>query len=106
VLPASALLLSLLLPSAGAAVELRDGDLAAGASPVLENDSGTVRLEQSQLDGLGRAVFVPEPGGLWQLGAGITGLVLLHRRRRRADRPRLSPARRETDPAERFRFRS
>ena len=79
----SALLLSLLLPSVAAGVELRDGELVAGGSPVLQNGTGTVRLEDARLGRIGPPVFVPEPGALWQLGSGIGLLVLLAGRRRR-----------------------
>ena len=82
-LPILALVLSLLLPSVAAAVELRDGELVAGGSPVLQNGTGTVRLEDARLGRLGPPVFVPEPGALWQLGSGIGLLALLAGRRRR-----------------------
>ncbi len=65
------------------AVELRDAELVAGGSPVLQNGAGTVRLEDSRLGRLGPLVFVPEPGALCQLGSGIGLLALLARRRRR-----------------------
>ena len=64
------------------ATELRDAEVVAGASPVLENASGTVRLEDARLGRLGATVFVPEPGALWQLGSGIGLLGLLAGRRR------------------------
>ena len=72
---------------AASATELLDGELVPAASPVLRNAGGTVRLEGSQLDAVGRRVFfVPEPGALWQLGSGITLMALLAgRRRRRTD---------------------
>jgi hypothetical protein len=61
------------------AVELRDAELVAAGSPVLQNGTGTVRLEDGRL---GRpAVPLPEPGALWQLGSGIGLLALLARRR-------------------------
>lgn len=82
-LPISTLLVSLLLPGATAAVELRDGELVAGGSPVLQNGTGTVRLEDARLGRLGPPVFVPEPSALWQLGSGIGLLALLAGRRRR-----------------------
>jgi hypothetical protein len=77
VLPISALLVSLLLPGANAAVELRGAELVPGGSPVLQNGTGTVRLEDARLGRLGPPVFVPEPGALWQLGSGIGLLALL-----------------------------
>jgi hypothetical protein len=68
------------------AVELRDAELVAVGSPVLQNGGGTVRLEDSRLGRLGPLALVPEPGALWQLGSGIGLLALLARRcgRRRA----------------------
>jgi hypothetical protein len=68
---------------AGPAVELRDAELVAGGSPVLQNDTGTVRIEDARLGRLGPPVFVPEPGALWQLGSGIGLLALLARCGRR-----------------------
>jgi len=53
VLPISTLLLSLLLPGVAAAVELRDGELIAVSSPMLQNGTGTVRLEDARLGRLG-----------------------------------------------------
>ena len=74
---------ALLGARASSAVELLDGKLVPAASPVLQNTGGTVRLEGSQLDAVGRRVFfVPEPGALWQLGSGVGLLALLHSRRR------------------------
>lgn len=35
------------------AVELRDAELVAGGSPVLQNDTGTVRLEDARLGRVG-----------------------------------------------------
>ena len=73
---------ALLTGEAASAVELLDAELVAAGTPVLQNASGTVRLEQGQLDAVGRRVFVvPEPGGLWQLASGIGLLVFLARRR-------------------------
>ena len=72
-----------LAPATALAAELRDGELVASGSPVLQNGSGTVRLEDARLGRLGPPVFVPEPGALWQLGSGIGLLALLARRRRR-----------------------
>ncbi len=76
-------LLAALVPATALGVELRDAELVAGGEPVLQNGSGTVRLEDSRLGRLGPPVFVPEPGALWQLGTGIGLLALLARRRRR-----------------------
>ncbi len=75
-------LLALLLPAEALAVELREAELMAGASPVLQNASGTVRLEDARLGGAGPTFFVPEPGGLWQLLHGAGLLTVLARRRR------------------------
>ena len=66
-----------------AATELRDAELVPSGSPVLQNGTGTVRLEDSRLGRLGPPVFIPEPGVLWQLGSGIGLLALLARRRNR-----------------------
>ncbi len=76
-------LLAALVPATALAVELRDAELVASGSPVLQNGAGTVRLEDSRLGRLGPPVFVPEPGFLWQLGSGVGLLALLARRRRR-----------------------
>ncbi len=75
-------LMAALVPATVLAVELRDAELVASGSPVLQNGTGTVRLEDARLGRLGPPVFVPEPGFLWQLGAGIVLLALLARRRR------------------------
>jgi len=75
-------LLPVLLPAAAAAIELRDAELVAGGSPVLQNVAGTVRLEDARLGRVGPTVFVPEPGALWQLVSGAGLLTLLSRRRR------------------------
>ena len=74
-------LMALLVPAAASAVELRDAELVAGDSPVLQNAGGTVRLEDARLGRVGPTAFVPEPGALWQLGSGMGLLVLLARRR-------------------------
>ena len=71
---------------AHAATELRDAELTALGSAVLQNGSGTVRLEDARLGRLGPPVFIPEPGVLWQLGSGIGLLALLARRRKRQQR--------------------
>ncbi len=68
---------------AASATELLDGELVAAGSPVLQNGSGTVRLEDGRLGRLGPIVFVPEPGALWQLGSGVGLLALLAGRPRR-----------------------
>jgi hypothetical protein len=77
-------LLALLAAGTASAVELRDAELVASGAPALENGTGTVRIEDSRLGRIGPAVFVPEPGALWQhLGAGIGLLALFAGRRRR-----------------------
>ena len=72
---------------AASTVELLDAELVAAGSPVLQNPSGTVRLEDSRLGRLAPPVFVPEPGAVWQLGSGIGFLALLAGRRRRGTPP-------------------
>ena len=76
-------LLVALAAGTASAIELRDAELVAGGSPVLQNGTGTVRLEDARLGRLGPPVFVPEPGALWQLGPGIGLLALLAQCRRR-----------------------
>ena len=81
-------------------IELRDAELVAGGAPVLQNGTGTVRLEDPRLGRPGPTILVPEPGALWQLGSGIGLLVLLNGRRRRhtcSDTSRRST--RSPDPA-------
>ena len=69
---------------AASAVELRDAELVAAGSPVLQNAMGTVRLEDARLGRLGPPVFAaPEPGAFWQLSCGIGLLAFLAGRRRR-----------------------
>ena len=75
-------LLAPLATGTASAVELRDAELVAAGSPVLQNGTGTVRLEDARLGRLGPTILVPEPGALWQLGSGIGLLVLLNGRRR------------------------
>jgi hypothetical protein len=81
-LAALAGLLALLAAETASAVELRDSELVASGEPVLQNGSGTVRLEDSRLGRIGPLTFfVPEPGALSQLGFGVGLLALLARRR-------------------------
>ena len=80
-------LLAPLAAGTASAVELRDAELVAGGSPVLQNGTGTVRLEDARLGRLGPPVFVPEPDALWPLGSGIGLLALLAKRRRRRTAP-------------------
>lgn len=75
-------LLAPLAAGTASAVELRDAELVAAGSPVLQNGTGTVRLEDARLGRLAPPVFVPEPGALWQLGVGAGLLALLAGRRR------------------------
>ena len=85
-LAASLALVGLLVPLAAetaSAVELRDAELVAAGSPVIQNGSGTVRLEDSRLGRLGPPTFVPEPGALLQLCLGLGFLTLLAKHRRR-----------------------
>jgi MYXO-CTERM domain-containing protein len=76
-------MLAALLAGNASATELRDAELVAGGSPVLQNGSRTVRLEDARLGRIGPTVFVPEPGAPWQLGAAVAVLALLAGRRRR-----------------------
>ncbi len=76
-------LLAPVVAGIASAVELRDAELVASGSPVLQNGTGTVRLEDARMGRLGPTVFVPEPGALWQLGSGIGLVALLAGRRRR-----------------------
>jgi hypothetical protein len=77
-------LLGLLVASGAGAVELRDAELVASGSPVLQNGTGTVRLEDGRL---GPPVPLPEPGAFLQLGSGIGLLALLVGFRRRRTAP-------------------
>lgn len=80
-------LLAPLATGTASAVELRDAELVAGGSPVLQNGTGTVRLEDSRLGRPGlSSILVPEPGALWQLGSaiGVLGLLAARRRNRTA----------------------
>jgi hypothetical protein len=78
---------------AASATQLRDAELVAGGSPVMESASGTVRLEDARLGRVGPTVFVPEPSALWQLGSGVGLSILLARRR--ASRSRLRRVKQE-----------
>ena len=80
-------LLALLVAGTASAVELRDAELVASGSTALQNASGTVQLVDSRMSSLGPPVFVPEPGALWQLGAGLGFLALLAARRRHRTAP-------------------
>jgi len=91
---ATALVLAgLLAAGTASAVELRDAELAAGGSPLLQNGAGTLRLEDARLGRLGPPLFVPEPGALWQLGSGVGFVALLAGRRRTALRTAGAPDR-------------
>ncbi len=63
------------------AVELRDGLLVSAGSAVLENEAGSIRLENGQLGGLGPKVVVPEPGSNVLISVGAGFLFLLGKRR-------------------------
>jgi hypothetical protein len=76
-------LVALLAAGTASAVELRDAELVAAGSPVLQNGSGTLRLEDGRLGRLGPLILVPEPGALWQLGSAIGVLALIAGRRPR-----------------------
>ncbi len=76
-------LLAALAAGTASAVELRDAELVAAGSPVLQNDTGTLRLEDARLGRLGPPIFLPEPGALSQLGSGIGLLAFLARCRNR-----------------------
>ena len=66
------------------AVELRDAELVAGGSPVLQNGTGKLRLEDGRLGRPGlSSILVPEPGALWQQAFAIGLLAVLAGRRRR-----------------------
>ena len=92
-------LVDALAAGSSSAVELRDAELVAGGSPVLQNRAGTVYLEDARLGRLSPPVFVPEPGALWQLGSGIGLLALLARRGRRCRASRIAAAPDRVDPA-------
>jgi hypothetical protein len=79
-------LLASLATGTSSAIELRDAELIASGSVVLQNGSGTVQLVDARMGRLGPTTLVPEPGALWQLGSGIGLLALLgvYRRRRTA----------------------
>lgn len=79
-------LLAALAAGTASAIELRDAELVAGGSPVLQNTTGTVRLEDARLGRLGPPVFIPEARALWQLGSGV-GLLALLAGRGRSARP-------------------
>jgi hypothetical protein len=54
----------------GVATDLREGKVSAGAATVLQNATGTVRIEQPRLDASGRPVFVV-PGAPDSDGDGV-----------------------------------
>ena len=93
-LAAALSLVTVLGAGTASATDLREGKLAAGAAPVLQNGGGTLRIEQPRLDASGRPIFVvPEPGPLWQLGSALGMLALLQARRRRVASRRAAAAR-------------
>ncbi len=74
------------------AVELRDAELVAGGSPVLQNGGGTVRLEQAQVNATNRPTFfVPEPGTALLVGFGAASLGVLRRHQLLHTLPSVSP---------------
>lgn len=76
--------------ASGGAIELRDAGLVSGGAPVLQNGSGTVRLEDGRV---GRpAVPLPAPGVLSQLGSGAGLVAFLARRRLGLSRPSRHPS--------------
>lgn len=91
---AAALAVSTLLVAGTApATELLEARVTAGAETVLQDTSGTVRLERARVDATDHPTFfVPEPGALVQLGSGVAALVLMHTRRRRRVVSRTSSA--------------
>jgi hypothetical protein len=72
------------LPVAASSIELRDAELVSGGSAVLQDQSGTVRLEDARLGRIGPTTYLPEPGALGALvsGAGMLGLLWRVRRAR------------------------
>ncbi len=72
------------IPYTAAAATLVNSEFVASGSAVLENGSGTLRIEDSRLGGHSTPMFVPEPGALLQLGSGAGLLSLLVGRRRRS----------------------
>ncbi len=80
-------LLAPLAAGTASAVELRDAELVAAGSPVIQNGSGTVQIVDSRMSRLSRGIYIPEPGAVWQLGSGIGLLALLAERRRRRTAP-------------------
>jgi hypothetical protein len=77
----------LLFAASVAAIELRDAELVAGGTPVLQNVSGSVRLLDPRLGRMAPPVlFVPEPAAALQLGVGAGLVSLLADRRRKRTR--------------------
>src|SRR5262245_45463778 len=92
--PAVAGLMAAAIAGTASATELRDAEIAAGGSPFLHNDAGTVRLVAR----LGRPISIPEPDGVLQLGTGIGFLALLALRRRGASSGSRHPAKEVVHP--------
>jgi len=81
-LAAPALLLALYVfsPEPSPGIELRDAELVAAGTPVMQDAAGSVRLEDGRLGRLGPTILVPEPDAFWMLGCGGGFLVLLGQR--------------------------
>jgi hypothetical protein len=78
-----ALVLVALVAGIASAVELRESEFVVGGSPLLQNELGTLKLEDPRLAPLS-TIVVPEPSPvLSHIGFGIGLLVLLAGRRRR-----------------------
>lgn len=75
-------LLAALVPATASGIELREAELVAGGSPVLQNGLGTLRLEGPRLGRLAPVVLPELPGALSHLGSGIGILAVLAGRRR------------------------
>lgn len=78
----AASLLGLLIAGSVGASELCDAELVPSGLAVLQNDTGTVRMEDARVGRLGAIVLVPEPAALWQCLFAVGLLALLAGRRR------------------------
>jgi hypothetical protein len=78
-------LLMFLVPAPAPAIELRDAELVAGGQTVLQNATGTVRIEDARVGRVSPATFtVPVPicGSGAGEAAGVLIVIALERRRR------------------------